>query len=95
MKSFRENPEGNENRQATRQNERESFALKMQAAEPRASIFTEAQERQLRTLKAQCPFRIVWGEIIPDTQEFNAYASFDRRAINKSLRAGNLVATIG
>ena len=69
--------------------------MKTQTIEPRASIFTLDQEQQLRTLKARLPFRIVWGEIIPDTQEFNAYASFDRRQINKSLRAGNLVATIG
>jgi hypothetical protein len=61
----------------------------------RADIFTAEQEAQLRALKAQLPFRIVWGEIIPDTQAFSAYASFDRRALMKSLRSGNLVATIG
>lgn len=61
---------------------------------PRANIFTAEQEAQLRALKAQLPFRIVWGEIVPNTQQFNAYASFDLRALRRSLRAGNRVATI-
>jgi len=33
MKSFRENPDGEENQQATRQHKREMFALKMQSNE--------------------------------------------------------------
>jgi hypothetical protein len=61
----------------------------------RASIFTVEQESELRLLKQRLPFRIVWGEVIPKTQEFHAYASFDRRALKASVRAGNLVATIG
>lgn len=63
--------------------------------EPRADIFTVEQERELRRLKAYFPYRIVWGEIDRNTQAFSCYASLDRRALNKSLRAGNLVATLG
>lgn len=33
MKAFRENPDGEENQRMTRENEREVFALKMQALE--------------------------------------------------------------
>jgi hypothetical protein len=63
--------------------------------EIRASIFTAEQEAQLRNLKAHFPYRIIWGEVIPDTQEFVSHADYDRRGLNKSLRKGNLVATIG
>ena len=63
--------------------------------EPRASIFTQEQEAELKRMKAYFPFRIVWGEVVPDTQKFTAFASKDRRQLNKSLRAGNLVATGG
>lgn len=42
MKSFRENPDGEENQRATKQSEREVFALKMQSAMKRA-YFTFGQ----------------------------------------------------
>lgn len=58
------------------------------------SVFTEEQGNELRRLKQYFPYRIVWGEIIPDTQKFTAYASHDRRRLNKSLRSGNLVAVL-
>jgi len=64
-------------------------------AEPRASIFTTEQEAELRNLKAHFPFRIVWGTINPQDQSFEAWASTDRRELNKRLRKGHLVATIG
>lgn len=64
-------------------------------SKPRASIFTVEQERELKRLKLYFPYRIVWGEIVPDTQQFTAYASYTRRQLMASLRKGNLVATIG
>lgn len=57
-------------------------------------FFTPAQTEELRQLKAMCPFRIVWGRIDPLTKEFSAHTSYDRRAINKSLRAGYQVAIV-
>lgn len=68
--------------------------MQIETAEARASIFTVEQEAELRRLKAYFPYRIVWGEIIPATQQFTARASHTRRALMASLRAGNLVATL-
>jgi hypothetical protein len=68
-----------------------------EVSEPRASIFTEAQEAELRRLKAYFPYRIVFGAVNVQTEPhtFEAYAMKDRRQLNKLLRAGWLVATLG
>lgn len=63
--------------------------------EVRASIFTAEQEAELRRLKQHFPFRIVWGCVNVNTQEVTYHADYDRRGINRELRKGNLVATIG
>lgn len=66
----------------------------MTTAEPRASIFTVEQEAELRRLKAYFPYRIVWGCVNVQTNEVTYHADFNRRSLNKELRAGNLVATL-
>ena len=63
--------------------------------EPRASIFTAEQEQELKRLKEMLPFRIVWGAINPQNQEFCTGADFDRRRLMAKLRKGWLVATMG
>lgn len=64
--------------------------------EPRASIFTVAQEAELRRLKAYFPYRIVWGSINPQDESFEAHADLNRHRINACCRkVGWLVATIG
>lgn len=60
----------------------------------KASIFTEAQETELRRVKQYFPYRIVWGAIGPNG-EFESGANTTRRELNKYLRKGWLVATIG
>ena len=57
-------------------------------------FFTEAQEAELRNLKAHFPYRIVWGAV-DQNGTFEAQATHDRRRLNKYLRAGWLVVTIG
>lgn len=42
-------------------------------------------------LKQYFPYRIVWGVLNAITNEFSAFASSDKRAMNKELRAGNSV----
>ncbi len=63
--------------------------------EPRASIFTVEQEQELQRLKSMLPFRIVWGAINPQNDEFVTGADYDRRRLMAKLRKGWLVATIG
>jgi hypothetical protein len=63
--------------------------------EPRASIFTVEQEAELRRLKTYFPYRLVWGCVNSQTQEVTFHTSYDRRQLNRELRKGNLVATIG
>ena len=60
----------------------------------KASIFTEEQESDLRRLKAYVPYRIVWGAVGPNG-EFMSGADYDRRKLNRYIRQGWLVATIG
>lgn len=55
------------------------------------SVLTAEQEAEMRHLRTHFPYRIVWGEIVPVTGVFSAYASPNRRALNKSLRAGNII----
>lgn len=65
--------------------------------EPRASIFTQEQEAELRRMKAYFPWRIVWGGIDGRSHEFSTHADTTRRHLNAFLRAnpGNIAATIG
>lgn len=48
MRSWRENPEGEENHRATKQIEREIFALKMQAKHEMAKTETDPDEVVVR-----------------------------------------------
>ena len=54
-------------------------------------MMNEKQIEELRRLKAYFPYRIVWACINAVTGEFSAQASYDKRAMNKELRAGNQV----
>lgn len=69
--------------------------MKTKTIEVRASIFTAEQEAELRRMKSYFPYRIVWGCIVPDTQEFFMRADRNRRQLNAALRKGYLVATVG
>jgi len=66
----------------------------MMETEPHPVLNPE-QEAELRHLKAHFPYRICWGELNPQTNEFACYASFDRRKLNKSLRSGNKIVIAG
>lgn len=48
-----------------------------------------AQVQELQRLRAYFPYRIIWGEFVGD--EFKAYATTTRRAMNKSVKMGNTV----
>ncbi len=61
----------------------------------KADIFTAEQTEQLRKLKSYFPFRIVWGGINPQNQEFEAHADHTRAKLSNKVRKGWLVATIG
>lgn len=65
--------------------------------EPRASIFTADQERDLRQLKACFPYRLVWGAVNVQTEphDFEMHADYTRHKLNRYLRKGWLVATVG
>ena len=60
----------------------------------KASIFTKEQEDELRNLKAHFPYRIVWGAV-DINGEFYRGADVTRHKLNRFLRRGYLVATIG
>lgn len=51
---------------------------------------TQEQQSEMRRLKSYFPYRIVWA-VINKAGEFAAYATSDKRAMNKELRAGNSV----
>lgn len=48
MKSYRDNPDGPENTEATRQIQREVFAAKMQAKRDTLSLAAESADNQLK-----------------------------------------------
>lgn len=52
---------------------------------------TREQEIELRRIKAYFPYRIVWGQINPQTGEFSAHGTLDKRAMNKAARSGMLI----
>lgn len=62
-----------------------------------ASIFTEQQTKDLMSLKAHFPYRIVWGAVNVNStpHDFEMHADHDRRKLNSYLRKGWLVATVG
>lgn len=46
---------------------------------------------EMDRMKSWCPFRLIWVEIKPD-RSWTVRASYDRRQMRKSARAGNTVA---
>jgi hypothetical protein len=52
---------------------------------------TDDELRQMRSLKAHCPFRIVYGAKHPETGEFVCAASHTKRPANDYVRKGWLV----
>jgi len=58
------------------------------------NALNEQQIAELQRLKSYFPYRIVWACINAATNEFSAQASYDKRALNKELRAGNHVFTL-
>lgn len=54
-------------------------------------MMTDQQKQEIILMKTRLPFRIVWGMINKDTQEFSVHADYDKRKMNKAIRAGHHV----
>ena len=52
---------------------------------------TTEQNAELSRLKAYFPYRVVWGAIHPETQEWVASANTTKRQMNSYVRNGWIV----
>jgi hypothetical protein len=56
---------------------------------------TDSQNMELTRLKQYFPYRVVWGAIHPDTNEWFASANTTKRQMNAYVKKGWVVFQVG
>ena len=56
---------------------------------------TDSQNTELTRLKQYFPYRVVWGAIHPDTNEWFASANTTKRQMNAYVKKGWVVFQVG